>query len=80
MESGLKGKVLRRNVDPCAKCGKKVIENSVMCTKCGKWMHARCMKMKRVTTTLAKDSVCERCVKTIKEPDKKISFFDQIEL
>ena len=30
-------------------------------------------------TTLATSFVCEQCVKTIKEPDKEISFFDQAE-
>ena len=34
--SGSKGEVLKSKVDPCAKCGKRVMENSVMCTKCGK--------------------------------------------
>ena len=36
MMSGSKGEVLRSKVDPCAKCGKRVIENLVMCTKSGK--------------------------------------------
>ena len=35
MASGLKDEVLKSKVDPRAKCGKKVTENSVMCTKCG---------------------------------------------
>ena len=41
MVSGLKGEVLK--IDPCAKCGKRVMANSVMCTRCGKWVHGRCM-------------------------------------
>ena len=41
MVSGLKGEVLKSKVDPCAKCCKKVMANSVMCTKCGKWVHGR---------------------------------------
>ena len=36
--------------------------NSVMCTKCGKWVHGRCGKIKRVTSTLAKDFFCKQCV------------------
>ena len=35
MVSGLKGKVLKSKVDPCAKCGKRVMANLVLCTKCG---------------------------------------------
>ena len=29
-----KGEVLQSKVDPCAKCGKRVMANSVMFTKC----------------------------------------------
>ena len=36
MASGSKGEVLKSDVDPCVKCGKRVMENSMMCTKCGK--------------------------------------------
>ena len=31
MVSGSKGEVLKSKVDPCAKCGKRVMANSVMC-------------------------------------------------
>ena len=58
MVSGSKGEELKSKVDPCAKCGKRVMENSVMCTKCGKWVHGRSTKIKRVTSTLAKGFVC----------------------
>ena len=61
--SGWKGEVLQSKFDPCAKCGKRVMENSVMCTKCSKLVHARCTKMKRVTTASAIGFVCELCVK-----------------
>ena len=59
MVSGSKGEVLQSKVDPCAKCGKRVMANSVMCTKCCKWVHGRCTKMKRVTSTLEKGFVFE---------------------
>ena len=49
-----------------------------MCTKRSKRVSARSAKMKRVTLTLAKCFVCEQGVETIKEPDKVISFFDQV--
>ena len=35
MVSGSKGEVFKSTVDPCAKCGKRVMANSMMCTKCG---------------------------------------------
>ena len=77
MVSGSKGEVFKSKVDPCAKCGKRVIANSVLCTKCGKWVHGRCAKMKRVTSILAKGFVCKLCVDTkedIVEPGGEIIF------
>ena len=59
MVSGLKVEVLKSKIDPCAKCDKRVIANSVMCTKCVEWVHGRCGKMKRVTSTLARGFVCK---------------------
>ena len=38
------------------------MENLVMCAKCSEWMHARCAKMKKVITTLAKGFICKQCV------------------
>ena len=35
MVSGSKGEVIKSQVEPCAECGKRVMENLVMCTKCG---------------------------------------------
>ena len=80
MVSDSKGEVLKSKVDSCAKCGKNVMVNSVKCTKCGKWVHGRCAKMKRVTSTLAKGFVCELCVYTkerIVEPGEGI--IDQVD-
>ena len=51
------------------------------CTKCGKWVLSRFVKMKAMTSTLAKGFVCELCVYTkegIVKPDEELSFFDQI--
>ena len=82
MVSRSKGEVLKSEVDPCAKCGKRVMANSVMCTKCGKWVHGSCAKRKRVTSTLAKGFVCEICVYTkkgIEEPGEELSFFDHVD-
>ena len=78
MVSSSKGEVLKSRVDPCAKCGKRMMANSVLCTKCGKWVHGRCAKMKRMTSTLPKGYVCELYVYTKKgivEPGEKL-FFD----
>ena len=42
---------------------KRVIANSVLCVKCRKWIHRRCVKVKRVTLRLGRDFVCGRCKK-----------------
>ena len=82
MVSGSKGEVLKSKVDPCAKCDKRVMANSVMCTKYCKWVHDRYVKMKKVISTLAKGFVCELCVYTkegIVKPGVELSFFDQVD-
>ena len=82
MVSGSKGEVLKSKVDSCAKYGKRVMTNLVMCTKCGKWVHGRCAKIKRVTSTPAKGFACKLCVYTKKrtvEPGEELSFFCQVD-
>ena len=82
MVSCSKGEVLKSKVDSCAKCGKRVMANSVMYTKCCKRVHGRYAKIKMVTSTLAKGFVCELCVDTkegIVKPGEEISFFDQVD-
>ena len=39
--------------------------NSVLCVKCGKWIHGRCVKVKRVIPRLGRDFVCGRCKKQV---------------
>ena len=36
MVNGSKGEVFQSKVDPCAKCGKRVVENLMMRRKCSK--------------------------------------------
>ena len=83
MVNHLQGEVLKSKVDPCAKCSKRVMANLMMCTNFGKWVHGSCAKIKRMTSALAKVFVCGLCVDTkegIVEPDKKLSFFDLVDL
>ena len=61
MVSGLNDEVLKSKVDPCAKCSWSKMTNLVLCTRCDKWVHGRCAKMKRVTSTLTKGFICEMC-------------------
>ena len=76
---GSKDEVFKSIIDPCAKCGRLVMSNSVMCTNCGKWVHGRCSEMKRATSTLAKGLDFEETTKEIMEPAEKLSFYDQVE-
>ena len=80
--SGSKGEVLKSKVDPCPKCGERVMVNSVMCTKSGKWVHGRCAKIKVATSTQAKGFVCELCVDTMEgivKPGEEILFYGQVD-
>ena len=82
MVSVSKGEIHKSKVSPCAKDSKKVMANSAMCTKCGKWAHGRCIKIKRMTSTLAKGFVCDLCVNTMEkivEAGEELSFFDQVD-
>ena len=46
---GAEGEVTVSKVDPCGICGEQVMANSVLCVKFKKWIHGRCVKVKRVT-------------------------------
>ena len=35
--------------------------NPMLCVKCGKWIHGRCVKVKRVTPRMGRDFVCGGC-------------------
>ena len=61
MVSGSEGKRSDSKIDPCSVCGKRVMANSMVCKKCEKWTHGRCARVKRVTTTIARDFICTRC-------------------
>ena len=81
MVSGSKEEISKSKVYLCAKCGKRVMANSVLCTKCGKWVHGRCVKME--TSTLTKGFICQRCVEAMKrilKPSKELTFHNQVKL
>ena len=61
MVSGTEGEIVLSKIDLCGICGKKVGSNAVCCTQCIKWIHGRCTKMKKVTCSSARHSVCRRC-------------------
>ena len=53
---------VRAKIDPCGICHRRVMRNSVLCTKCRSWIHGRCAGVRRVTSRLATDYVCSKCV------------------
>ena len=61
--SKAEGEVTVSKIDPCGICGKRVMANSVLCVKCRKWIHGRCVKVRRVTLKFGRDFVCGRCKK-----------------
>ena len=63
--SGAEGEMYVSKIDPCGICGKRVMANSVLCVKCGKWIHGRCVKVKRATPRLGRDFVCGQCKKQV---------------
>ena len=44
-------------VDPCGVCTLTVKANTVLCVQCGKWIHGRCARVKRVTSTFSRKCV-----------------------
>ena len=60
--SGTKDEITSSKIDPCGLCGKRVGSNAVCCTQCMKWIHGRCTKMKKVTSSSVRDFVCRRCI------------------
>ena len=61
MVSGAEGENVRRKVDPCGICGKRVMSNAVLCTVCKKWIHARCAQTKKVSCSFSQQFICKRC-------------------
>ena len=61
MVSGTEGEIVLSKIDPCGICGKRVGSNAVCCTQCTKYIHGRCKKMKKVTSSSARRFVCRRC-------------------
>ena len=47
--------------DPCSICGRKTMASAVLCKSCGSWIYERCVKMKKVTSTLAVDFKSKKC-------------------
>ena len=63
-------------VDPCGVCSFRVMANSVLCLLCGKWIHDRCVNVKRVTPMFSKNFTCRKCEGNIGEEqcDRKKSY------
>ena len=61
MVSGAEGEIVRSKADSCEICGKRVMSNAVLCTVCKKWIHARCARTKKVSSSFAQQFICRRC-------------------
>ena len=41
--------------------------NSALCVHCGKWIHGRCVRVKRVTPKFSRNLTCRKCEGNIGE-------------
>ena len=57
----------KRKVEPCGVCSLRVKANSVIRVQCGKWIHRRCVGMKKVTTDFSRNIACWKCHSNIEE-------------
>ena len=63
MESRGGGRVVvLAKIDPCGVCGKRAKVNCVRCMTCKKWIHARCVSVKRVSRRMNGNFECRVCM------------------
>ena len=68
VSSGItKNRLSKSEVDPCGVCSLRVKVNSVLCVQCGKWIHDRCVRVKRVTPKISRNFTCRKCEGNIVE-------------
>ena len=78
--SGAEGEIVRSKVDPCGICGKRVMSNVVLCTVCKKWIHARCVQTKKVSSSFAQQFICRRCEDIGEGKEESVEMFcDEVE-
>ena len=53
-EDIIKDKLPKGKVDPCVVCSLTAKANSVLCLQYSKWIHTRCVEVKRVITVVIK--------------------------
>ena len=51
----------KSNVAPCGVCSLRVKAHSVLCVQCGRWIHGRCVRVKRVTPKFSRNFACRKC-------------------
>ena len=70
--SGTEGEIALSKIDPCGVCAKRVGSNAVCCTQRMKWIHGRCMKMKKMACSSARHCVCRRCTDVRDSTEKPV--------
>ena len=53
--------------DPCGVCSLRMKVNSVLCVWCDKWIHGRCVGVKRLTQKVSRNFTCRKCEGNIGE-------------
>ena len=57
----------KSKVHPCGVGSLRVNANTVLCAQCSKWIHSRCVGVKRVTTQSSRNVPCRKCEENIGE-------------
>ena len=68
--------ISKGKVDPC---GLRLKANSVLCVQCGKWIHSRCVRVKRVTQKFSRNFACKKCKGNIGEAvEQEVKLCDEV--
>ena len=62
MESGSGEVVVLAKIDPCGVCGRRAKVKYVRCKTCKKWIHAWCVRVKRVSCMINGNFECRVCM------------------
>ena len=67
-------------VEPCGVCSLRVKASSVLCVQCGRWIHVRCVGVKRVTSKFSRNCTCRKCGGNVREAvEQEVKLCDEVE-
>ena len=70
----------KSKVHPCGFCSLRAKANSILCVQCGKWIHGRCVGVKRVIPKFSRNIKCKKCEWNIGEAvEQGVKLRDEVE-